>query len=157
MTGAVLSNDLVSDLVRRALREDVGGGDVTSRALVEKATVTNAAIISRADCVPAGGPVAREVFRQVDPAVNAEQLIPDGAEARRGDHVLGALGEGEIFGEMGLLERTTRAADVVLTEDSKVIEIEIKRLVRLCEARPRLGKQVMENLARGLSAKLRRK
>lgn len=84
-------------------------------------------------------------------------IVEGSAEARRGDHVLGALGEGEIFGEMGLLERTTRAADVVLTEDSKVIEIEIKRLVRLCEARPRLGKQVMENLARGLSAKLRRK
>ncbi len=84
-------------------------------------------------------------------------IIVDGqAEARSGGDVLGSLGAGEIFGEMGLLEKTTRAADVILTRASKVIEIDMGRLERLTEARPRLGKLVMENLARGLSEKLRR-
>ncbi|MBW2263820.1 MAG: cyclic nucleotide-binding domain-containing protein, partial [Deltaproteobacteria bacterium] len=76
--------------------------------------------------------------------------------ARSGGDVLGSLGTGEIFGEMGLLEKTTRAADVVLTRDSRIIEIDMGRLERLTEARPRLGKLVMQNLARGLSEKLRR-
>ncbi len=83
-------------------------------------------------------------------------IVEGSAEARKSDRVIGRLCEGEIFGEMGLLERTTRAADVVLTQDSKVIEIGVGKLERLCDARPRLGKQVMQNLARGLSSKLRR-
>ena len=84
-------------------------------------------------------------------------IVEGRAEARTGDRVLGRLREGEIFGEMGLLEKTARTANVVLTAPSKVIEIDVGRLIRLGEARPRLGKTVMENLARGLSEKLRRR
>jgi hypothetical protein len=82
-------------------------------------------------------------------------IVEGEAEARKGDRVLGRIGEGGIFGEMGLLEKTTRNADVVLTTDSKVIEIETRKLERLGDAHPRLGKRVMRNLARGLSEKLR--
>jgi predicted GNAT family N-acyltransferase len=101
---------------------------------------------------------AGEVLARQGERADRIYIIVDGrAEARRQGTVLGRLGEGEIFGEMGLLERTERTADVVLTADSRVVEIDVGRLVRLAEARPRLGKTVMENLARGLSEKLRRR
>ena len=83
-------------------------------------------------------------------------IIVDGeAEARHDGQALAKLGSGKIFGEMGLLEDTKRSADVVLTRESKVIEIRIARLERLMATYPRLGYVVMQNLARGLSQKLR--
>jgi predicted GNAT family N-acyltransferase len=102
---------------------------------------------------PSGTVLARQGSR-----ADMIYIIVEGmAEARSGEKVLGKLGEGEIFGEMGLLEKSPRTADVVLTSDAKVIEIDVGRLERLGEARPRLGKTVMQNLARGLSEKLRRR
>lgn len=101
-------------------------------------------------------PEALVLAREGERADKIYIIVEGGAEARSGDRVLGRLGEGEIFGEMGLLERTVRTADVVLTRPSRVIEIDVGRLERLAEARPRLGKLVMQNLARGLSEKLRR-
>jgi RimJ/RimL family protein N-acetyltransferase len=82
-------------------------------------------------------------------------LVEGEAEARSGGNLLAKLGEGKIFGEMGLVEQTKRSADVVISQPSKVIEIQIPRLVRLMELHPRLGFIVMQNLARGLSEKLR--
>lgn len=83
-------------------------------------------------------------------------MVSGTAEVRSEGQVLGQIGPGEVFGEMGLLEQTRRSADVVLTGDSKLIQFEMNKLLRLVESRPRLGTIVMRNLARGLSEKLRR-
>jgi RimJ/RimL family protein N-acetyltransferase len=71
------------------------------------------------------------------------------------DKVLATLGEGTIFGEMALLDSTKRSADVKLSANSKIIEIEINSFERLLATYPRLGYTVMQNLASGLSRKLR--
>jgi N-acetylglutamate synthase-like GNAT family acetyltransferase len=84
-------------------------------------------------------------------------LVEGAAEARSGEQVFGRLEAGNIFGEMALVERGPRSADVVLTSTARLIEIELPRLERLMEARPRLGYLVARNLARGLSMKLRRR
>jgi predicted N-acetyltransferase YhbS len=101
-------------------------------------------------------PAGTVLARQGTPSDMLYIIVEGQAEARRDGRVLGTLEAGEIFGEMGLLERTSRAADVALTRPSRVVEVEMGRLERLCESRPRLGMQVMHNLARGLSEKLRR-
>jgi CRP-like cAMP-binding protein len=41
-----------------------------------------------------------------------------------GKKVLATIEEGSIIGEMALVEKTVRSADVMLSVDSKVIEIE---------------------------------
>lgn len=76
-------------------------------------------------------------------------VVIDGSE-------VAILQPGATVGEMGLLEKAPRSADVFLSEGGTVIEIEIPRLERLMEQRPRLGHVVMRNLAAGLSAKLRK-
>jgi nicotinate-nucleotide pyrophosphorylase (carboxylating) len=55
------------DLVRRALEEDVGGGDVTTAATVPASARARGVFLAKADCVLAGLEVAFETFRQVDP------------------------------------------------------------------------------------------
>ncbi len=57
-------------IVRRALAEDLGWGDVTTEATVDPAASAAAAtFVVKSPCVLAGLDVAAETFRQLDPAV----------------------------------------------------------------------------------------
>jgi nicotinate-nucleotide pyrophosphorylase (carboxylating) len=76
----------VSDLIARALAEDLAGGvDVTSVATVPADQTATGDLVARADGVVAGLPVAVAVFAAVDPAVVVEPRVADGDRVRRGD------------------------------------------------------------------------
>ncbi|HET7569915.1 MAG TPA: carboxylating nicotinate-nucleotide diphosphorylase [Gammaproteobacteria bacterium] len=77
---AALADSLPDDIaitVRRALEEDIGGGDLTA-SLIEPATQARARVIVREAAVLAGQPWFDEVFRQIDPAVRVEWLHAEG-------------------------------------------------------------------------------
>lgn len=73
------------EIVRMALEEDLGDGDHTSLATIKAGTQGVARLLIKANGVLAGIPVAREVFRQVDPALKMSVLLEDGAFVERGD------------------------------------------------------------------------
>jgi nicotinate-nucleotide pyrophosphorylase (carboxylating) len=76
----------VQDVVRRALAEDLDGGeDVTSAATVPADQTATGDLVARADGVVAGLPVAEVVFATVDPAVRYEATKHDGDRVVRGD------------------------------------------------------------------------
>jgi len=56
---------LYRDIVRRALDEDIGDGDITTDAIVAPALRAKGVFLVKADCVLAGLDVAFETFRQV--------------------------------------------------------------------------------------------
>ena len=66
------------DLVRRALEEDLAGGDITTNAIFGQTDRGRGALIARSACVLAGLPVAVEVFRQLDAAISARLNFEDG-------------------------------------------------------------------------------
>jgi nicotinate-nucleotide pyrophosphorylase (carboxylating) len=66
------------DLVRRALEEDVGAGDLTSTAVVPADADGRARIEQRAAGVIAGLEVAATVFAEVDPELRFEPLAEEG-------------------------------------------------------------------------------
>ena len=68
----------VEPLVRAALREDIGRGDVTSRALLPSSTQARAVIITQEPGCLAGVPVARLAFQLCDPSLRCRVLVPDG-------------------------------------------------------------------------------
>lgn len=78
--------------IRSALAEDGAGQDLTSLALVDPAAVVTAAILARHACRVAGGPVARAVFREVDPALDVELRVEDGQDAAAGAELLRVRG-----------------------------------------------------------------
>jgi nicotinate-nucleotide pyrophosphorylase (carboxylating) len=66
------------DVVRRALDEDIGAGDVTTEATVDPAQQARGVFVAKASCVLAGLDVAAETFRQVDAAVAVARRRLDG-------------------------------------------------------------------------------
>ena len=75
------------DLVRRALEEDVGSGDVTTLATVEPTERARGVFVVKAPCVLAGLDVAAETFRQVDAAVAIARRRLDGERCAPGDEI----------------------------------------------------------------------
>jgi nicotinate-nucleotide pyrophosphorylase (carboxylating) len=73
--------------VRAALEEDLGAGDLTSGAVLDAGARARGRIVAREDLVVAGLPVAREVFRQVDAALQFHEIGADGEARRPGDAV----------------------------------------------------------------------
>ncbi len=65
------------DVVRRAIAEDVGSGDVTAD-LVPAATTAAATVITRENAVLCGTAWFDEVFAQLDPAVSVRWQAADG-------------------------------------------------------------------------------
>jgi nicotinate-nucleotide pyrophosphorylase (carboxylating) len=66
------------ELVRQALAEDIGAGDVTTRAVVPADVRGEGVFVAKQRLVLAGIDVAREVFAQVDPALTFDVRIADG-------------------------------------------------------------------------------
>ena len=73
------------DLVRRALAEDVGSGDVTTEILVPAGIRSTAQLIAKRACVTAGLEVAHAVFREVDPSVQFSACVADGHRCSGGE------------------------------------------------------------------------
>jgi CRP-like cAMP-binding protein len=69
---------------------------------------------------------------------------------------IGTVSQGEIFGEMSIIEDLPRNADLVTDVDSKLVVIDRFELESLMNRNCHLGKIVMQNMAKGLSRKLRR-
>jgi nicotinate-nucleotide pyrophosphorylase (carboxylating) len=65
-------------IVRRALAEDLGWGDVTTEATVDAAVRGRGEIVTKSPCVLAGLEVAAEAFRQLDPGVEFIPVYNDG-------------------------------------------------------------------------------
>ena len=80
----------VGELIKLALAEDLGSSnvDVTSDSLVPPEELAEAHLIAREACVLAGIPVAAEVFNQVNPELECEIRVSDGAAIGKGTPVL---------------------------------------------------------------------
>ena len=80
-----LAPEQYRDLVRRALEEDIGAGDLTTEMTVPAEQRARGVLLVKADCVIAGLDLVVEVFRQLDPGVSARLDRRDGERCARGD------------------------------------------------------------------------
>jgi nicotinate-nucleotide pyrophosphorylase (carboxylating) len=82
--------DAYGELIRRALAEDIGRGDVTTAATVPADARARGTLLAKAPLVVAGLEVALEAFRQLDPEVVSEVRWGDGAHIQAGE-VIGVV------------------------------------------------------------------
>jgi len=73
-----------TDLIDRALAEDVGDGDATTEATVDAAARGVATITQKAPGVISGLDVAEAVFLRLDPEATVTRLAPEGEWRERG-------------------------------------------------------------------------
>jgi nicotinate-nucleotide pyrophosphorylase (carboxylating) len=79
----------LDEFVRATLAEDLGeGGDVTSQAVIPADAHFRGVMDSRDAIVVAGLPIAEAFFRSLDPAVEVERLVEDGARVSPGADLL---------------------------------------------------------------------
>ena len=104
MTLEPLPVDAYRHLVRLALSEDVGHGDITTEGTVDGDQRVRGVILAKAPCVVAGLDVAREAFRQLDPKIEMTVHRRDGQRCDAGTAVA------EITGEAGALLTAERTA-----------------------------------------------
>lgn len=69
-------------LIRQALSEDLGNGDVTSEAIIPADATATAEIKAKQELVLAGIGVAREVFHYLDPAIKFNPVMNDGDKVK---------------------------------------------------------------------------
>jgi nicotinate-nucleotide pyrophosphorylase (carboxylating) len=75
---------IAAPLVRIALTEDIGGGDATTEVVVDAKARVRAHLESRGKGILAGNAVAGLAFAELDPEVEIDWLVPEGAEVKPG-------------------------------------------------------------------------
>lgn len=74
-----------SDLIKYALREDIGYGDITTSLTIAENSISTAHIIAKSKFILAGIPFAISVFRSLDPELLFKSFMKDGASVKKGD------------------------------------------------------------------------
>jgi nicotinate-nucleotide pyrophosphorylase (carboxylating) len=81
-------------MIERALKEDIGPGDLTTRLLFPKSIRAEATIQVKQEAILAGLPVAEAVFKQVNPGLKFKPLAQDGDRVKAGTIVARLKGDG---------------------------------------------------------------
>lgn len=73
-----LNKGRVDTIIRFALKEDTGTGDVTSEAVLDKNLSINTVVLAREKAVVCGMKVLEAVFAAVDPSISFRPMVKDG-------------------------------------------------------------------------------
>jgi nicotinate-nucleotide pyrophosphorylase (carboxylating) len=99
-----LDPGIYREIVRRALAEDFGWGDVTTEAIIDRDQRAFGRILVKSPCIVAGLDVACEAFRQLDPGVTITVRCGDGQPCGAGTVMA------EVQGHAGPLLTAERTA-----------------------------------------------
>lgn len=136
------------DLVRAALAEDIGAGDVTSRATVPGSARAVGIIQAKAALVVAGLDVAAEAFCQLDAAVVVEVSWGDGSRVQRGDVVARVTGNARalLTAERTALNFLQRLSGIA-TLTSRYVDAAAGRITVLDTRKTTPGQRALEKYA----------
>lgn len=77
----------IEEIVKQTLQEDIGSGDHSSLACIDKSIIGKMKLLVKEDGVLCGVEVAKEVIRQVDPEIRMTQYLHDGDLIHKGNIV----------------------------------------------------------------------
>jgi nicotinate-nucleotide pyrophosphorylase (carboxylating) len=83
----------VKEIIKSALKEDIGNKDITSSLLIPANHKSTAIILAKEDFIVAGMLFVKEVFAQIDKKIKLTVLIKDGTQVKRGDKIAKAYGK----------------------------------------------------------------
>jgi len=136
-------------LIEQALREDVGPGDVTTRAVIPPDVRGKGAILVKAHGVICGLQVAAEVFRAVDERVSFRPRVREGEPVQPGDVVAEVEGplRGILTAERTALNFLARLSGIATLTARFVDAVAPYRAVILDTRKTTPGWRVLEKYA----------
>nr|WP_241392398.1 carboxylating nicotinate-nucleotide diphosphorylase [Anoxybacter fermentans] len=81
------NHEIIIDIIRIGLKEDLGTGDVTTDSVVPEDHWSEAYITAKEEGVVAGLPLAQKIFEYIDPHLRFEAIRKDGDRVKFGDHL----------------------------------------------------------------------
>lgn len=129
-----LNLDEIKPVVESALKEDIGGGDITSDILISSGAVGSGVIIAKENGIIAGIPVAELVFKIINSKVEFTGNISDGKKVVEGERIAEVAGEakGILAGERtalnflghlsGIATKTARFVEKVSGINVKIMD-----------------------------------
>ncbi len=129
-----LDRKRVDRIIKFAIKEDIGRGDVTSRALIDKDFNADGVIISRSEGIVCGIEIVERVFSCVDCSLRCRPLVEDGQKIHPNQEI--AFVEGSASSIMkaertalnylsmlsGVSTRTRCAVDMVSDTRAKIFD-----------------------------------
>lgn len=112
----------ITYLVKNALAEDIGSGDITTNVIVPERTLARGAIILEEDAVIAGIEIAEEVFKQLDKNVKFSAVYKDSAKVLKGKVIAKISGKARalLTGERTALNILQRLSGIATLTNSFV-------------------------------------
>lgn len=74
----------IKNIIKRALREDIGRGDITTELIVPVDRYIKAILLAKEDCVVCGMDIARLVFEELDRNIKFKPRVLDGQRIKKG-------------------------------------------------------------------------
>ena len=93
-------------------------------------------------------PAGRVLMRQGERGAEMFVIVSGRAEVTRGGNVIGEATDGDILGEIALVDEGPRSATVTLTEPSRLLVVGHREFHALMDEMPTVRVQVLESLAR---------
>lgn len=84
--------DKITEIISKALAEDIGSGDHTTLACIHQGAMGRAQLLVKEDGVLSGSDIARRVFEMEDVEMIFEKFIEDGSPIKNGDIVFSVAG-----------------------------------------------------------------
>jgi nicotinate-nucleotide pyrophosphorylase (carboxylating) len=121
-----LPREFIQNIVRAALAEDIGAGDITTEAAIPADQRAEACIVAKEPCVVAGLPLVEAVFAQIDRAIIVKLLVGEGDPVEQGTRVCVLTGpaRGILTGERTALNFLQRLSGIATLTRQFVDEIE---------------------------------
>ncbi len=116
----------IDRIIRNALQEDIGLGDVTTQATIDAAAPGRAELVAKQDFVLSGMDVAARVFSLLDSQIAFEKLREDGFAVQRGEVLAWIKGSAAVLlqGERVALNLLQRMSGVTTHTARFVKELE---------------------------------
>jgi len=142
----------LNDLIKRALEEDVGYGDITTQSLVPPEQIARGIFTAKSPGIVAGIKVSQAVFAYMDPEVEFDVIKGDGDEIQPGDVIAIVRGKARILltGERLALNFLQRLSGIASKTRKMVDMIKYSKAELLDTRKTTPGLRVLEKYAVGI-------
>jgi len=139
----------LDSLIRLALKEDIGRGDITTKTLIPPHQKAQAVIIAKQDGIIAGLPLISRVYRILDKRIRVSPKVREGSKAKKGQAIAIIRGPARaiLTGERTVLNFLQRLSGIATLTNQFVQKVK-KYRVKILDTRKTIpGWRVVDKYA----------